>query len=332
MALNRGGFVQESIWRNPEFRALPRSAQTMYCQLITQKEIDKAGMLPYQPTKWVKACDDMTLADLIADLKVLETANFIIVDEDTDEVLVRSYMRNAGVVAIPNVLKNALKSAALVESEPCRRALAEELRRIGKTGCADTANAIDPGPESGPPEPSHRTVSEPFEKGIGTVPEPFPKGLTVPEGFPKGSSESESESEGLSSLVVQGGASHAHTHVREAGPSTAPPPPPPTPNQEPVTRGALALVPDLDPDPEPPRRCRTHDRPDAPDVPCRGCQRAREAHEAWTARQRHTRADAGAVRRSAIDACPACDDHGWLLDPDGLAATPAVRCRHGAET
>lgn len=328
MALNKGGFIQESIWRNPEFRALPRSAQATYCQLITQKEIDKAGMLPYQPTKWVKGCDDMSLSDLLSDLKVLEAARFIIVDEDTDEVLARSYMRNAGVTAIPNVLKNALKSAALVESPTCRRALAEELRRIGKPGCADVANTIDPGPESEPDHPTDGTVPEGFPNGSRTVSKPFPKGLTLPEGFPKGSSESESESEGLSSLVVQGGASHARTHVREAGPSTAPPPPPPTPNQEPVTRGALALVPDLTPDPEPPRRCRTHDRPDAPDVPCRGCQRAREAHQAWTTRQRSARAETRAGLQAAIDACGRCDDHGWQLDAEGLPAEPAIRCGH----
>ena len=43
---NAAGMLKESIWRDKEFRALPRGAQATYAQLISQKELDRAGMQP----------------------------------------------------------------------------------------------------------------------------------------------------------------------------------------------------------------------------------------------------------------------------------------------
>lgn len=332
---NKGGFLIESIWRNPEFRALPRTAQATYAQLISQKELDRAGVLPYQPTKWVKGCDEVELTGLVADLKVLEVARFIVLDEDTDEVLIRTYMRNAGVTAQPNLLKNALKCARMAASDAIRSTLAAELRRIAKPGCREVADDIDPGspdtpdddPE--PPEPNRRqpteprTHSEPIPNPSETHREPLNPSRTPRE--PRG--ESESESERLPREVIGlGGRAHVRAHAHTRG--TTPPPQP--------TRGALALVHSADPDddPEPDTRCPRHrTRIGYIDEPCGQCADHRRAHTEWTRRATQRAADERTNRRTRIDTCPHCDELGWQLDPDtGVSAEPARRCTHQEPT
>src|SRR5690606_9062734 len=90
------------IWSDKDFRALPRTAQALYMQLLSQKEINNAGVLPLMLSKWAKGCDEIeTSEDLVPDLAALIAARFIVVDSDTEEVLVRSFIRNDGVLKQP---------------------------------------------------------------------------------------------------------------------------------------------------------------------------------------------------------------------------------------
>lgn len=165
---NAAGMLKESIWRDKEFRALPRTAQATYAQLISQKELDRAGMQPLQVSKWVKGCHEIDTDALETDLATLEAHRFIFVDEDTDELFIRSYMRHADIVRYPNILKNALRCAGMVASEKLRRELAVELRRLRKADATRVADQIDPDP----PNPS-----ETPSNGIRTLPETVPEGL-----------------------------------------------------------------------------------------------------------------------------------------------------------
>lgn len=177
---NAAGMLKESIWRDKDFRALPRNAQATYCELISQKDLDRAGVQPLQVAKWAKGCDEITDADIETDLKVLEAHRFVFIDEDTDEAFIRSYMRHCEVVRYPNILKNALRCATMVASEKIRRELAAELRRLRKADATRVADQIDPDP----PNPSE-TKANPSE----TVPEGLngSETLTEPQGYGTGS-------------------------------------------------------------------------------------------------------------------------------------------------
>lgn len=181
---NAAGMLKESIWRDKDFRALPRTAQATYAELISQKELDRAGVQPLQVTKWAKGCDEITEADIQADLKVLEERRFVFVDEDTDELFIRSYMRHCEVVRYPNILKNAIRCAGLVASEKIRRELAAELRRLRKADASRKADEIDPDP----PNPSE-TETNPSGTVPETLPEPLNPSGTVrePQGYGSGS-------------------------------------------------------------------------------------------------------------------------------------------------
>lgn len=170
---NSIGALKESIWRDRDFRALPRTAQATYAQLISQKELDRAGMLPLLVPKWVKGCDDFSEEEFWQDLEVLQARRFVFFDSDTDELFVRSYMRTCEVVRYPNILKNALRCAGMVASERLRFELAQELRRLGRAEASRVADEIEP--------EGFENRSETLSPSSETVPEPLNRSETIPE-------------------------------------------------------------------------------------------------------------------------------------------------------
>jgi hypothetical protein len=271
---NAAGMLKESIWRDKEFRALPRTAQATYAQLISQKELDRAGMQPLQVSKWAKGCDDVTAEDFIADLKILEQQRFVFVDEDSDELFIRSYMRHCEITRYPNILKNALRCATLVASEKLRYELAQELRRLRKADADRVADAIEP-PNF---EPESLNGSETKINPYETVPEPLNPSETLrePQGYGTGSG-----SVTLGSYQVGEGLDESRTDETASTPDRNAPPP---------------------------DHCSKH--PDGTDDPCRGCRAAREHRERWDARQPELSAQLRAEFWVAVRACPDCDSLG----------------------
>lgn len=170
---NAAGFIQESIWRDSHWRSLSRTAQATYMQLLSQKELDCAGVLPLQVFKWAKGCDSVTEADIWADLEELQRERFVFFDMDSDEAFIRTYIRNSNVIKSPNMMKSALRSARLVASEPIRVVLAAELRATGREDAEKVAQELNPLETLSEPFPNpsksnpSETLSEPSGVGVG---------------------------------------------------------------------------------------------------------------------------------------------------------------------
>ncbi|MFE2994237.1 hypothetical protein ACFXG4_04800 [Nocardia sp. NPDC059246] len=158
------------LWARKDFRALPRSAQALYVQMLTDTMLTAAGVLPLMVDKWAAACDDTTIADIQADLKALIDTGFVIVDAETFEVLLRWYLDLAGLTRHPNHLKGALRAAETVESSLLRKALAIDVLALGLTGEA-------------------KAFAEAFAErliGSGSHPDPIPMpSESVPTPIPK---------------------------------------------------------------------------------------------------------------------------------------------------
>ena len=123
---NAAGMICESIWRDSDWRKLSRGAQALYMQLLSQKELDCAGILPLQPEKWATGCDGLTVQQVWDDLNELQDNRFVYYDTDTYEALIRTHVRNSNVLKVPNMRKSAIRSALLIGSKPLREVLAVE--------------------------------------------------------------------------------------------------------------------------------------------------------------------------------------------------------------
>ena len=291
MATNKIGVIQESIWRDKDFRALSRDAQCTYLELISQSVIDRAGVQPLQVTKWAKGCNSITVEDIWRDLKELQAARFVFFDDDTEELFVRSYMRTCEVWKVPNTLKSALRAATVVASEMLRHEVAVELRKLRRADATATANEIDPGDGFAYPSATH---SEPIAN----------PSVTHPEGFnPSGTlSEPTGTGTGMGTSLV--------------------------PEIESLGRGASASEAKVA-DKAPAPRCSKHlENPTT--EPCRACGNSRRLLDEWNAATLQAKRQELGSRRAAIDACELCDENAIRHEPTSLKEfdLPAVRCDH----
>jgi hypothetical protein len=123
--------VITAIWRDSEFRALRASQQRTYLMLVTQPNISAAGTLPLTLVRWAGLADDTTADGLRTDLAGLEERRFVVVDETTEELLVRSFVRHDNGYRNPKRTPAIREAAVDAVSPAVRRALAAEFSRLG---------------------------------------------------------------------------------------------------------------------------------------------------------------------------------------------------------
>lgn len=124
------GRIFASIWTDEEFIALTPGPQRLYMFLLTQADLSHAGVIAMRERRWATRAKGLTGASLEDDLAALVAGRFVVADHDTEEVLVRTFIRNDGVWKQPNVMKAAVKEAREIMSPLLRSALAIEVQAI----------------------------------------------------------------------------------------------------------------------------------------------------------------------------------------------------------
>lgn len=84
-----------TIWADPDFLALTPNAKVLYAAFISQPDISPAGLLPMTERRWRKWIDG-TAQSVDDALDELVERRFIITDDDTAEVWLRSFIRHDG--------------------------------------------------------------------------------------------------------------------------------------------------------------------------------------------------------------------------------------------
>lgn len=127
-----------SIWSDKDFRALTVGGQHAYLMLLSHPDRNSAGVLSLTRQKWTRLAADLSPDRLDAALVELDDTGFIVVDESTEEVLVRSFIRRATVYKHIRMFAKALREVSEVESERLRSALGQELVRLPKLAVPTT--------------------------------------------------------------------------------------------------------------------------------------------------------------------------------------------------
>lgn len=167
------GKLFSRIWSDPDFTALTARAQQVYAMFCSHSNRNMAGVLPLTLRRWVKSTSDATTENLTAALEELSANKFVVVDWDTEELLVRTFVRNDEVYRQPNLMKSARRYALQVESPTLRWALHDEFSRLPEHKDADdtasTAKALVAGLERTPSEPLPEPFGEPLPEppGVG---------------------------------------------------------------------------------------------------------------------------------------------------------------------
>lgn len=185
------GRILVTIWSDPEFVALTPNAQRIYMLLVSQRTMNHAGLIPLQVSKWARCSKHTTVTDVERGMQELALAHFAYFDEETEEALVRTLIRNDGVLKQLNIFKNAMRCARAIESQYLRDAMALEIRKIDAPKDRDefdkaVAELDTPGVEERF-EQAHFRVTEPFRNPSGGLAEDFPNPSGRPaDSYPSG--------------------------------------------------------------------------------------------------------------------------------------------------
>lgn len=121
-----------SIWRpGDHFGALTDNAQRVYFMLATQSDISAAGVLSLNVRRWAGRSADGSKEKVIAGLQELASQRFIAYDYDSEELLIRTFVKWDGGYGNRKrkpVIERAVRE---VESPVLRKILAEELAKVG---------------------------------------------------------------------------------------------------------------------------------------------------------------------------------------------------------
>lgn len=202
--------IQTAIWGDKDFKARSGPAQLAYFMLTSQPDLGHSGLLSLTVRRWAGLSSDGTKESIWDAITELADSNFVVVDEDTEELLIRSLVRNDNAWKQPKVLSVAITEAARIASPKLRARFCDEMKRIDPRGLPDKtredveallkelpeslANAHlelpAEAPADPPPDPPEEDpANPPIEGGVegdrgtrarGHVPQPLPHSPAVP--------------------------------------------------------------------------------------------------------------------------------------------------------
>lgn len=136
------------VWGDPDFRSLSADAQRVYFLALSQPGLTFCGVIDYTPRRWARLASDTTPETIEKAVRELEEKRYVVVDESTEELWVRSFTKNDGVLNSPNLVKAMWKDYAQVLSEPIRKGFEEGLPEPFKSEVP--RDSTDPSPYPNP--------------------------------------------------------------------------------------------------------------------------------------------------------------------------------------
>lgn len=289
-----------TIWTNDEWTDLTAAAQHLYLTLISHSTLTYAGVGDWRPNRLAALAADLTQNDVIAAGVELVEHRFIVIDNDTEEYLVRSFVKNDGVMKQPNLATAMARDYAGIASKTIRGVIVHELKRLKEAqpelkgwGSEEALRLLENRAINPFDDPSIDPSIDPSGKGErNPSDDPCPIPIPLPNTLTGGGT-------GISNYSLTRGRATEKTH-----------------NTQP-TGTPLDWTTRDNP------QCRQHTHLPADNTPpCRKCAQTRE----WFQQNPHAE---HTTTLKAIKACDQCDDHGWKPAQNGTGVT---KCNHQPNT
>lgn len=121
--------LQIAIWDDPEFISLIPSTQIVYLSLISSRDLSWCGVAPLLPKRLTGNSKGLNERKVVTALDQLDASRFVILDHDTSEIAVRTFIHHDQVMQQPNVAKAMGRALNLVHSQSLRASIEDELAR-----------------------------------------------------------------------------------------------------------------------------------------------------------------------------------------------------------
>lgn len=124
--------IKLSIWGDDDFRARSVDAQHLYFTLLTSATLTHCGIADWRPARIAAMAEDWTPERVEVAGCELEDALYLVIDRDTEEALIRSYIRNDQLMKQPKMAVAIATAHAGTASRVLRGVVVHELTRLRK--------------------------------------------------------------------------------------------------------------------------------------------------------------------------------------------------------
>lgn len=121
---------QTNIWIDDDFLDLSKDAQHLYFVIVSQMKLSFCGVIDWHPGRLTQLAAGWSKDEVNEAAAELSERLYLVFDEDTDEVLVRSFIRSDGLLTSPNISKAMFRAFSQVSSRTLRGVIVHELNRL----------------------------------------------------------------------------------------------------------------------------------------------------------------------------------------------------------
>lgn len=129
MARDRAS-IRLDMWADEDWRKLSGEAQRLYMLLLSHPTLSYAGVADWRPGRIAQLSGDTTPADVERAATELEQAAFVLRDETTEEVLIRSFIKHDGLMKQPKLVVSMTTAFAAIASSKIREVVAFEVQKL----------------------------------------------------------------------------------------------------------------------------------------------------------------------------------------------------------
>ncbi|MFJ4288003.1 hypothetical protein ACIPY0_20370 [Paenarthrobacter nicotinovorans] len=170
--------IKTAIWIDDDFLDLSVEAQHLYLVLTTQMTLSFCGVTSWHPGRLSQLATGWTPQRVEQAAEELSKNLYIVIDEMTGEVLVRSFIRNDEFLSSPNIAKAMLRAFSEIGSRNLRSVVVHELLRIhaeqphlkGWDSCGDLLDKRPLDPSTLTPYSASGNPSEPIKEPFRNIP------------------------------------------------------------------------------------------------------------------------------------------------------------------
>lgn len=129
MARDRAN-INTNIWTDTHWRQLTRDQQWLYKLILTHPELSYAGVSDWRPGRLMQFSAGTSRQEIERIGAELQAERFILIDDDTEEVLIRSFLRHDGLLKNPKITISMVNAYGAIASNNIREAFIFELKRL----------------------------------------------------------------------------------------------------------------------------------------------------------------------------------------------------------
>jgi len=122
--------INIAIWQDDDWRDLPTPAQHLYFTLWTHPLLNYAGIVDWRPGRLAGMANGWTVDEVEAAGDCLRARLFIVVDDDTEECLIRSFVRFDGLMKQPRMAVSFANAFAGTTSRTLRGVIVHEAHKL----------------------------------------------------------------------------------------------------------------------------------------------------------------------------------------------------------